>query len=207
MRVCVCVCVCVFVCVCVCVCVCVNLCTCLRVRLIICSFLCIEGRSFCQETRAHIGLYANKASLTQAKDQCKRLGGRLPAGNQEAVCVKYALTTVKADSPAYQTKPWVQNHDEDPLYHTAESMYTLYESNKQRRQKDEHNTVACAFNLSKPIPFYIVFFGFGLVLFLLFQFVASTEQSPNIKWDERKENVKQSRNEEATGMKENREGM
>ena len=42
----------------------------------------------------------------------------------------------------------------------------------------------------------------GLVL--LFQFVASTVQSTNIKRDERKEKIKQSREEDATARKEKR---
>ena len=131
-------------CVCVCVCVCTGACA------STCSFLCTESQYFCLKTRAHIGLYANRATLRQAKDQCKRLGGRLPAGGQEADCLMHALTTVKPGSPAKGTKPWVQNHDDDLLYPTAESMYTLYESNKQSSQWYEHHTVACAFNLSKP---------------------------------------------------------
>ena len=43
-----------------------------------------------------------------------------------------------------------------------------------------------------------------LVWFLLFQFVASTVQSTNIKRDKRKEKIKQSREEDTTERKEKR---
>ena len=46
-----------------------------------------------------------------------------------------------------------------------------------------------------------IFFNVGLVWFLLFQFVASTVQSTNIKRDERKEKIKKSREEDATERK------
>ena len=104
----------------------------------------------CEKTRAHIAVYANTATWSQAKEQCRRLGGRLPAGGDDVDCLNHALTTMRGGSPAKGTKPWVEQYDEQPL-NMASPSYTVHDS-KKRMQKpiaQQVHTVACAFNLSK----------------------------------------------------------
>ncbi|XP_065194999.1 uncharacterized protein LOC135826304 [Sycon ciliatum] len=109
-----------------------------------------EGSHTCLKTRAHIGLYANKATLVQAKEQCRRLGGRLPAGSDEADCLMHAMHLAGDRSVAYKTKPWVLSYDERPLYPHSNSYYTLYDTNKidvKMSKSLKFHTVSCAFNL------------------------------------------------------------
>eukprot|EP00117_Sycon_ciliatum_P050525 scpid50824/ scgid5677/ len=107
-----------------------------------------EGSTTCQATRAHIGLYANKATLLQAKEQCRRLGGRLPAGSDEADCLMHAMHLAGDRSVAYKTKPWILDYDEKPLHPNPKYYFTLYDTYKlDLTQSFEFHTVACAFNL------------------------------------------------------------
>ncbi|XP_065198403.1 uncharacterized protein LOC135829940 [Sycon ciliatum] len=109
-----------------------------------------ESSYMCEKSRAHIAVYANTATLSQAKEQCRRLGGRLPAGGDEVDCLNHALTTMRGGSPAKGNKPWVEKYDEQPL-NVASPSYTLHDSKERAKWHvaRQMHTVACAFNLSK----------------------------------------------------------
>ncbi|XP_065195383.1 uncharacterized protein LOC135826709 [Sycon ciliatum] len=104
-----------------------------------------QGSHLCLTTRAHVSVFAHLATLTEAEEQCRRLGGRLPAGSVEAKCLKQALGTVGAH--ANETRPWLLTHQDDLL--SEGDRYTLHRAGvpPNAEASDARHTVACAFNL------------------------------------------------------------
>eukprot|EP00117_Sycon_ciliatum_P015373 scpid42875/ scgid15244/ len=99
----------------------------------------------CNKTRAHIAVYANTGTYTQAKEQCGRLGGRLPAGSDEGDCLNHALHVATSTSPAKGARPWIEDFEDQPL-NVISASYTLHESKRAGRTAQLVATVACAFN-------------------------------------------------------------
>ena len=96
------------------------------------------------KTRTNIFVYANLATVTQAEEQCRSLGGRLPAGSQEAECLEEAVGTVGAH--ANEIRPWLLRLFDNPV--REGDRYTLHRADAPPNEQ-ARNTVACAFSLSK----------------------------------------------------------
>ncbi|XP_065196118.1 uncharacterized protein LOC135827576 [Sycon ciliatum] len=109
-------------------------------KLVVCEFVPVM-EYLC--TEATLGIYANTATYDEAREQCSRLGGRLPAGPHDEQCLANARKHASASSPAKQAKPWLV-YDQEGVRPSGNS-YVVHDLTKSG-MSDAVGTVGCMFN-------------------------------------------------------------